>query len=151
MNSKFSFLRQLTRALVLTSAILTSIGVSAFGAPALSVTPPEGPPTTTVVVSGSGFGADVSINIFFDKTGEATTVTSGTGTFSSSIRAPTDAQPGEHAITAVAAGTGGIVVRNSFLVRTNWAEFGFVHPGGRHNYYENVLTSLQSLVAKDLE
>ena len=118
--------------------------------PNVYVTPTVGPPTTTVFVSGNGFDPFAAVDIYFDTTDLAIVRTDVNGAFGTTsptpkptisgvpIVAPKDALPGTHWITAVERdqNKSGQV---QFLVRTDWAQFGF---GPNHkgvNPYENIL------------
>jgi outer membrane protein assembly factor BamB len=121
-------------------AVLVLTGFS-FGQFAISLSASSGPPTGTVLVSGSGFSPNAAIDIYFDSTNEATTNANGSGSFSNvAIAVPSSAVPGSHSISArqVSTQTG---AKATFLVRTNWSEFGFTANGQRLNPYENVLST----------
>src|SRR5262245_64869942 len=71
-------------------------------APRVRLSSHSGPPTSTLRVSGTGFGAHRAVDIFFDTTDEALAATNGKGAFSRiTIRVPASAVPGKHHITAV--------------------------------------------------
>src|SRR5215813_13352253 len=64
-------------------------------APHIRLSPHSGPPTSTVRVSGTGFGAYRAVDIFFGTTDEALAATNGNGAFSGiQIRVPASAPPG---------------------------------------------------------
>ncbi|MGA8215775.1 MAG: hypothetical protein WB799_19435 [Candidatus Sulfotelmatobacter sp.] len=109
--------------------------------PAVQLGPAVGPPTTNVLVSGSGFSADASIDIYFNTTFEASALADGSGSFSNvAIQVPSSAVPGNHWVSAVqlSTDTGAKAV---FLVQTNWLQFGFTPDNTRNNPYENVLNA----------
>src|SRR5215469_7945200 len=91
-------------------AVVVCVGVVAAEVPAVAAASPrvrlsadDGPPTSTVMVSGSGFGARRVVDIYFGSRHEAQASTNGAGAFSGvAIRVPASARPGEHRITAVA-------------------------------------------------
>ena len=62
-----------------------------------------GPPTSRILVSGSGFEPNVGVDIFFFDTKDKTLiVTNGKGEFHDArIYAPGSAHPGEHWVTAL--------------------------------------------------
>jgi hypothetical protein len=112
----------------------------AFAEPVVSLAPEQGPPTSTVLVSGHGFAADAAVNIYFDTTQEARALTSGAGAFSKiAIHVPSTALPGVHWVSAVQRSTG-TRAQKAFLVQTNWVQRGFTPRNNRHNPYENVLS-----------
>ena len=119
--------------------MLFLLRVAASAAPAVSLSPASGPPTTKVTVSGTGFAASSLIDIYFDITDLALTLSGPNGSFSISLQAPAAAQPGAHWVTAVVR-TSALAAHQSFLVQANWAERGFTTKGKRNNPYENVLT-----------
>jgi len=113
--------------------------------PAIIINPTVGPPTTSVMVAGSGFDPYAAVDIYFDVTDLALVTTNGAGAFGGSlfggipIQVPASALPGNHWITAVeryrikAA-------QKPFLVRTDWAQFHFSPDHKGVNPYENVLS-----------
>jgi PQQ enzyme repeat len=104
------------------------------------VVPATGPPTSTVKVSGTGFGAFQAVDIYFDTTDEALVSAGGTGAFSGvAVRVPASAVPGRHYVTAVARHTGRSA-QARFLVNTNWAQFRYSAVNTGFNPYENVLS-----------
>ena len=108
--------------------------------PSISVSPDSGPPTSTVLVSGSGFGMYKAVDIFFDTSDKALVLTNSSGAFSGiAISAPSWAKPGKHWISAVQR-TGRIGAQVAFLVRTNWNQFHFAADHVGLNPYENVLS-----------
>src|ERR1022692_3063871 len=117
--------------------LVASLG---FGQPKVTVSPKSNPPTTHVLVSGSGFTAHAAIDIYFDTTDEALASANASGAFSNiSIPVPASAGPGTHSITAVQR-SNDKSAQTPFRVNTNWAEFGFTPGGKRFNPYENVLS-----------
>ncbi len=100
----------------------------------------NGPPTSRVSVSGSGFGASEQVDVFFGATHEVSADTAGAGTFGPiTVRVPASAVPGTYWVSATGQSSG-LSVQKRFIVRTNWAAFRFssVHRG--FNRYENVLS-----------
>jgi outer membrane protein assembly factor BamB len=121
------------------SAILLS-GVC-FAQPALVLSAEGGPPTTGVFVSGSGFPASTTVDIYFDTTELALAGTNGTGSFPGiKIRVPASALPGTHWITAAVANVTGDTAQAPFHVRTNWSQFRFTTNHSGLNPHENVLS-----------
>jgi outer membrane protein assembly factor BamB len=107
----------------------------------VSTSPKTGPPTLTVLVSGSGFGASAAIDIYFDTTDEALAIANGSGAFSKiPITVPASATPGTHFVSAVQRSndTG---AQAKFNVDTDWNQFHFTPNHKGLNPYENVLNS----------
>ena len=117
------------------TCLLTALAV---GAPAVGLSPASGPPTTNVIVSGSGYAPGMLIDIYFGATDEVLAVSSASGEFAIALHVPAVAQPGIHWVTAAARRTG-IAAQEAFLVQTNWPEIGFTAKGNRSNSYENTL------------
>jgi outer membrane protein assembly factor BamB len=114
-------------------------------APAVKINPAVGPPTTTVLVSGTGFDPYAAVDIYFDTSDLALATTNGAGTLGGgsllggiAIQAPASAVPGRHWITAVERYTLK-AAQTSFLVRTDWAQFRYGPERKAVNPYENVL------------
>src|SRR6266851_6393899 len=126
-------------ALVLVALPAAAPSGAATSAATLTLSRHVGPPTTILDVSGSGFGASESVDVFFDTTDLAVVTTDPGGSFGpTSIQVPADAVPGLHTISAVGR-TSGLSAQAGFRVRTNWAAF---HRGPWHqgfNRFENVL------------
>jgi outer membrane protein assembly factor BamB len=123
---------------LLSSVVLLAAGVC-FGKLAVSVSPTSGPPTSKLLVSGSGFKANAEIDIYFDTKDEAKVIANSSGSFSKiPIEAPASALPGKHFVSAVQR-SGDTGAQAPFSVNTNWSQFGFTSDGQRSNPYENVL------------
>jgi len=110
-----------------------------FAQPAVSLSPKDGPPTTTLRVSGSGFTPYAQIDIYFDSQDQALAVADTAGAFRQvAIQAPKSAVPGNHWVTA-AERSGHLVKQEIFEVHVNWTEF-HTKDMHRENPYENVLS-----------
>jgi outer membrane protein assembly factor BamB len=110
-------------------------------APGVRLSPDSGPPTSTVRVSGTGFGAHRAVDIYFDTTDKALASTNGNGAFSGiRVRVPASAVPGTHYITAVQRHSGRSA-QARFLVNTNWSQFHYSAAHTGFNRYENVLSA----------
>ena len=109
-----------------------------FGQAAVSLSPKDGPPTTKLRVSGSGFTPYAQIDIYFDTQDEALAVANGAGAFSQIvIQAPASAVSGSHWVSAVERG-GQLGGQEQFKVSVGWSEF-MTKDMERYNPYENVL------------
>ncbi len=106
-------------------------------APAITLNPTVGPPTTKILVSGSGFDPNARVYIYFDSKNLASAMTNGSGIFAGApLTVPASAIPGTHSVIA---GEGAKKAQKSFLVRTDWAQFQFSPDHKGLNPYENVL------------
>jgi outer membrane protein assembly factor BamB len=120
-------------------ALLLVAGPCLAQTPEITLSKKIGPPTTAILVSGSGFPPSVAVYIYFDTAELVSTTTNGAGSFTDvGVNVPATATPGEHKVGAK------VVQSNesastSFLVRTDWSEKGFRAEGTRFNPYENVL------------
>src|ERR1035441_4858748 len=124
-----------TTALVLMAALSSA----ALAQPAVTVIPKSGPPTDRVTVSGTGFGADEAVDIYFDTTDLALAATNPSGSFTGiRLTIPASAVPGAHWITGVGR-TSGLAAQTTFIVQTDWSQFrrGPQHHG--YNPTENIL------------
>jgi hypothetical protein len=118
-------------------AVLSLAGFC-FSQAAISLSLTSGPPTTRLFVSGSGFAAKATIDIYFSSQREAVATASGSGSFSQiAVVAPAWELPGTYRVKAVAR-KGGSSASAKFLVRTNWSQLHFDNMK-RWNPYENVL------------
>jgi outer membrane protein assembly factor BamB len=100
----------------------------------------SGPPTSTVTISGAGFGPSELVDLYYGLTDVALVATAATGTFSySGFTIPQSAQPGAGWISAQGRHSG-FGAQGSYLVRTNWTQLGYKASGGRNNAYENTLS-----------
>jgi outer membrane protein assembly factor BamB len=111
----------------------------ASAAPSISLSKKSGPPTSKILVSGSGFEPNVGVDIFFDTKDKALVVTNGKGEFhDAGIHAPRSARPGKHWVTALERNNDR-GAQEPFLVQTDWSQFHFDADGTRLNPFENVL------------
>jgi len=125
----------------LSVACLLLLG-TALAAPSITLSKKTGPPTSKILVSGSGFEPNVGVDIYFDTRDETLVVTDGNGDFQDAkIHAPQSALPGEHWVTALE--------RNNdkgdqepFVVFTNWPQWHFSPDNDGLNGYENMLSPL---------
>jgi outer membrane protein assembly factor BamB len=105
----------------------------------LILSPTYGPPTATVIVTGSGYGPmeKVLLKVYTVVVGSIVTDTSGS--FSSSITIPASATPGKHPIYAA-----GLTSRTSahapFVVQADWPQQNYDAQNTSFNPYENVLS-----------
>ena len=88
---------------------------TAVAAPAMSVSPPAGPPNTSVTVSGTGFSASALVDIYFDTTDLCLAIAGGTGNIRCVIAIPKETQPQTHWISAVQRSTS-TGAQKSFIV-----------------------------------
>jgi len=123
----------------LVAITISMLATSCFAQTAVSLSPKDGPPTTTLRVSGSGFTPYAQIDLYFDSQDQALAVADAAGAFSQvAIQAPKSAVPGNHWITA-AERSGRLVKQKIFQVHVNWTEF-HTKDMRRENPYENVLS-----------
>jgi outer membrane protein assembly factor BamB len=99
-----------------------------------------GPPTTTTNIDGSGFGANELVDLYYGLTDVALVATNSAGVFYyPGFVVPASAQPGTQWISAQGRHSG-LGAQASFLVRTDWPEFGYKAAGGGFNPFENTLS-----------
>jgi outer membrane protein assembly factor BamB len=104
-----------------------------------TLAPASNHPDSTTNVSGTGFGADEAVDIYFDTTDEQLAVTGSNGAFPATpIAVPASALPGTHYITAIGRRSGD-AAQKAFAVRTNWPKFGEGNHNQGANLFENVL------------
>jgi len=118
---------------------------SAIATPAVTVSPGAGPPTTTITVSGTGFGVTQLIDVYFDAFDYCVTASNASGGFSCAFKVPYYIQPQTHWITA-AQRSNGLAAQKAFIVRTDWPQFHGMnakHTG--FNPYENTIDSFNCL------
>ena len=108
----------------------------------ISLSPNAGPPTTAIMLAGSGFPPGAYLLILFEQTKLATVHVDSTGAFSNvTIVVPASAQPGKYRILAqLPSGSG--LAQTSFLVRTNWNQYQFAPDRTGVNPYENTLSPI---------
>jgi hypothetical protein len=103
--------------------VLALFASTALAAPTIVLSKKIGPPTSKILVSGSGFEPNVGVDIYFDTKDEALVVTNNEGEFHhAAIHAPHEAKPGKHWVTALERNhdTGD---QEPFVVYTNWSQF----------------------------
>ncbi len=111
---------------------------SADAATAITLSPTSGTPGTSITVSGSGFDANASVDVFLGTSDLALVTTSSTGTLSTSIQLPASAQPGANWITLDERRTHA-AAQASFFVSTIWAQGGFGPSWRGDNPFENTI------------
>src|SRR5947208_11210331 len=128
-------------ALSLTLSGMTHLAVHATPArTSITLSKVTGPPTTTLTVEGAGFGSSETVIATFDTTTiVGSTRTSSLGSFSLGITIPATALPGRQSIQATGRRSG-LTDSHTFLVNTNWSQFGYDQAHSRTNPYENVLS-----------
>ena len=107
--------------------------------PKIALSPTENHPGSNTQVYGSGFGANESVDIYFDTTDEALAFTNSNGAFGKTpVPVPANAVPGTHYVTAVQR-SNGEGAQKIFTVNTDWAQFHFNEKHKGLNAWENVL------------
>ena len=130
----------LTKRLVVTSLAVLLLG-GLCAAQSITLSSKAGPPTSHTLVSGTGFPASAAIDIYFQTTEVALTVTNGSGAFSAvNIQVPASALPGVNWVTAVVQG-GSLAAQASFRVHTNWVQYGADAAHSGFNRLENVIST----------
>src|SRR5690348_8736249 len=126
----------ITQRLRLALMLGIALAATASTQPAITLSISTGPPTTKLLVSGSGFDPYSAVDIYFDTKDEALVVTDGNGAFGQvGITVPGSAKPGGHWVSGVERDTG-LAGQNRFLVETNWAQFHFSSNLTAFNPYE---------------
>src|SRR5437868_14034167 len=136
---KVNSMRSLVVFVVCLMLSISASSIALAAGPSIKLSPKYGPPTSSVKVSGTGFGMNEPVTITFDTTTVGTATTGSTGAFSTKIKVPGSALPGNHTIKA----TGQISKLSAsatFLVQTDWPMFGFDVAHTHLNPYENVLS-----------
>jgi len=94
-------------------------------------------------VSGQGFSAADTVDVFFDKMDIGSAVTDSSGKLPSrGLQVPTLAVPGTHWVTALDAG--GINAQAPFVVSTPWVQSGYQSSRVGLNPFENLITPLNA-------
>src|SRR5690349_435370 len=100
-------LLRLGKQVVLCCFILVSLETAGFSQPAITLSSSVAPPTSNVLVSGTGFPSGGEVDIYFDTTDLALAVADDSGSFFSiPIKVPASAVPGKHWVTTKARITG---------------------------------------------
>ncbi len=147
---RHSFTLTLLFSLLLTAGLFCSTAISAQEAPILApaviINPTQGEPPVTMMVKGGGFDPYAAVDIYFDLTDMALTVTNGGGSFGGGglqggipVPVPKDAVQGAHWITAVER-YGIKAAQTKFVVGTDWAQFHYSPDHKGFNPYETVLS-----------
>ena len=122
------------------AAFILALSIAAaVAAPAITLAPKAGPPTTVLEVSGTGFGANAAVDVYFDTAHLCLAFANGAGAASCTITVPKDAQPQAHWLSMLQRNTG-TGAQKPFTVRTDMAQFhgrNAAHNGV--NPFENTL------------
>ena len=122
--------------------ILCLVGLAGLcSAQSISLSVKTGPPTSHTSVSGTGFPASAAIDIYFQTTQVALTVTNASGSFTGvNIQVPASALPGVDWITAVVQ-NGSQAAQAPFRVHTNWVQYNANPAHTGTNPLENVIST----------
>jgi hypothetical protein len=112
----------------------------ADAATTITISPTSGAPGTSITVSGSGFDANASVDVFVGTSDLALVSTSSTGTLNTSIQIPASAQPGTNWITLDERRTHA-AAQASFQVRALWTQGGFDSSWRGANPFENTINT----------
>ena len=116
-------LRVLVAGLAILATSLCLISPATASGPTVGLAPHAGPPTIAIKVSGSGFGPNQAVDIYFDAERLALAATDASGDFAGiKIRAPRSAPSGKHRVTAVER-SDGLSAQAPFAVRADWNQF----------------------------
>src|SRR5439155_19989583 len=105
---------------------------------AIKVNRKVGPPTSSTLVQGRGFGPTETVDIDFDRSPLATATTDPSGAFQARIQIPASSLPGRHHVQATGE-CSGLTAQAPFIVNTDRAPFHFGPARTGFNPYENVL------------
>ena len=131
--------RTLGLGIFLSSLLFTAV---AAAAPAVTLSQAAGPPTATVKVSGTGFGAFAAVDVYFDQTNMCLTFANALGNANCEIKVPKTAQPQTHWFSILQRSNSS-GAQKSFIVRADWAQF---HGNdARHNGYNR----FENTIGKD--
>ena len=102
MSQSRAFPRRMVSLLLPVAVLASGMGraVAVVGGPSITLDPDHGPPTSRTVVTGEGFGASEVVVVTFDTKPVGSTTTDPSGSFSTTVRVPKSATPGDHPITA---------------------------------------------------
>ena len=127
-------------AVVLVLALGTAAPSLAAASPRIRLSKGVGPPTTRITVQGQAFGPVEVVDLSFDSSPRGKATTDPSGAFSSPLRVPASALPGEHTVSATGESSG-LSASTPFTVRTDWPMFKFSPDHTALNPYENVLST----------
>lgn len=120
------------------ATILLPAPARASSSASLELSPRSGPPTTKVLVTGSGFQADETVDLRLGPRLLAKVRADAQGGFSHPTRVPAGADPGAYRLTATGESSGK-EASVAFYVNTNWPQLQFNAARTGLNPYENVL------------
>jgi len=130
--------RALGRIWVVCLAMLWISGLC-IAQPSITRVPSEGPPTTTILVSGQGFAPSTNLVIHFGRRAETFLTTDSVGSFQNApLKVFDDILPGMKLITAVQP-TNHEKAQAPFMVRTSWPQYNFNPNHTGFNPFENVI------------
>jgi outer membrane protein assembly factor BamB len=133
-----------TRVALAASISLLLVGAlaarAAAASPVVLLFPSFGPPTTSVLTNGTGFGPSETVVVTFDAQQVGTAQTNSSGAFSTRITVPKTARPGAHMVRAIGQ-TSHLSGQASFTVRTDWTRFRFDQNHTGVQPFENILNT----------
>jgi outer membrane protein assembly factor BamB len=127
---------------VLSAAAGLGLGLAVLPAAAqtLLLSPAAGPPTRSVAVTGTGWGALSVVDIYFDLDAKCLALASGAGAIGCTLKVPETAQPGQHWVSAIKRAATPVGVQKAFTVRTDWTQWrGRTGTHDGFNRFENTI------------
>lgn len=109
----------------------------------VAANPSTTPPGTKITMTGSGYQANESVQIFLNSsTGAllATLMADNNGNINHNVTIPAATTPGVHNLVGVGQSSGN-TFSTTVSVDTAWGDFGFDYAHHRENYYENQLNT----------
>jgi hypothetical protein len=105
-----------------------------------TITPALGPPSKSVTLKGTGFDASALVDVYFDTSDIALTVSNGAGVVNVTVPIPDSASPGPHWITLGERRTSG-GAQVAYTVTVDWPQSGWGPSKRSFNPYENTITT----------
>ena len=126
--------------IAVTTAAGTATSASNFSVlPSVVLSSVAGPPSTKITVSGLGFAASETVDVYLDASQVGLAGTATDGTFSGvAVTIPASAGPGAHTVSVVGR-RDGAYAQTTFTVRTDWAMFRNTPSHRGNNTYENTV------------
>jgi hypothetical protein len=128
------------RVAVTVGGITSTSGTPLTVTPGATVSPTAAHPGQSITVSGAGFTASSSFDVYFDTTDVALAVSNASGVVTATIVVPTSASPTQHWIT-LNQRSNDMAAATSLSVTTTWAQTGFASDGSNFNPFENTINS----------
>src|SRR5439155_7381390 len=134
-----SFVWGLALSLAVFAGMVGPMARAQSDAASISLFPSSGPPGSSTLVSGQGFGPNETVILGFDVLAVGSAMTDGAGSFSKTIQIPKGARPGPHGVFARGQRSGLFASATFTVTLVDWQLFRFEPAHSGFNPFESMI------------